>query len=275
VRRGTVRNWRTSIRSPYAAALLVVALAAWVALPQLPEENPLATTTAAVTDAEKLNPPDLKRASDIIVAMTNEFREGQGLEPVEVNVKLANTASYFADYMAGTDAYSHTADGKTPSDRAREHGYDYCLVSENIAYLYSSADFITEELAEKMVEGWTQSPEHRKNMLDPAVTEIGVAVAHSSTTGNYYGVQLFGRPKSLTIRVAIENKSEVPIEYTVGERTYKLPSRNRRTHEECLPTDITFYLPGESKPVRHDFRPQNGDQYIISGRADRLKIEKK
>jgi uncharacterized protein YkwD len=235
----------------------------------------MATTTAAVTDSKRLNPPDLKRASDIIVAMTNEFREGQGWEPVEVNAELADAASYFADYMAGTDAYSHTADGKTPSERAQEHGYDYCLVSENIAYLYSSADFIPEELAEKMVEGWTQSPEHRKNMLDPAVTEIGVAVAHSGKTGNYYGVQMFGRPKSLSTRVAIENKSEVPVEYAVGDRTYKIAARNRHTHEECLPVDLMFHLPGETKPGRHTFRLQNGDQFIISGPTDRLKIEKK
>ena len=51
-----------------------------------------------------------------------------------------------------------------------------------------------------------------------AVTEIGVAVAHSTKTGNYYGVQMFGRPKSLSFRFAIENKSEIPIEYNVGER---------------------------------------------------------
>ena len=148
-------------------------------------------------------------------------------------------------------------------------------MSENIAYVYSSAGFGTEELAEKMVEVWKESPEHRKNMLDPAVTESGVAVAHSVKTGNYYGVQMFGRPKSLSIRFAIENKSEVPIEYTVGERTYELPPRNRHTHEECLPADLTFQLPGESKSQRYTFRPHDGDHFIISGPADKLKVEKK
>ena len=152
--------------------------------------------------------------------------------------------------MAGADKYSHTADGKTPSERANEHGYDYCLVSENITYLYSSTGFSTEELAEKMVEGWIESPEHCTNMLDVAATEIGVAVAHSGKIGNSYGVQMFGRPKSLSTCFAIENKSEVPIEYTIGERAFKLPPRNRHSHEECLPADLRFLLPGESTPRR-------------------------
>ena len=76
-----MRNWRTSIRSPYAIALLVMAFAAWVALSQLPEDNPMTTTTAAVMDAKTQTRPDLVRAAALIVAKTNEFREEQGLKP--------------------------------------------------------------------------------------------------------------------------------------------------------------------------------------------------
>jgi uncharacterized protein YkwD len=252
-----------------------MAFAAWVALFQLPEDDRMTTTTAAVMDAKRQQRPDLTRAANLIVAKSNQFRQEQGLELVEVNAKLAEAASYFADYMAATDKYSHTADGKTPSQRAKEHDYDYCLVSENIAYLSSSAGLSSEELAEKMVEGWKKSPEHRANMLDADVTESGVAVAHSGKTGNFYGVQMFGRPKSLSIGFVIDNRSEVPIEYTIGERTYELPRANRGIHQECLPADLTFYLPGESKPQRHTFRPHNGDQFIISGPANQLRIEKK
>jgi uncharacterized protein YkwD len=249
-------------------------VAVWFALPQLPEENPLTATTAAVIDATTQEPPVLVRAAEFIVASTNELRQEHELEPVEVNAQLALAANYFANYMAATDQYSHTADGKTPAERAREHGYDYCLVSENIAYLYSSAGFSTEELAAKFAEVWKESPEHRKNMLDPAVTESGVAVAHSAKTGNYYGVQMFGRPKSLSIQFAIENQSDVPIPYTIGDGPYELPPRNRHSHEECLPTDLTFQLPSEGKPERYTFRPQNGDYFIISGALNELTIEK-
>ncbi len=231
-------------------------------------------TTTSVADSETQRRPDGVRASALIVARANEFREDQGLQPVEVSAKLTDAAGYFADYMANTDRYSHTADGKTPAERAEEHGYEYCLVTENIAYVYSSAGFSTEELAEKMVEGWKESPEHRKNMLDPFVTESGVAVAHSSKSGNYYGVQMFGRPKSLSISFTIENQAEVPVEYTIGERAFELRPRYRYTHEECLPDVLTFYLPGEPKPERRTYRPESGDHFIIAATADALEVVK-
>jgi uncharacterized protein YkwD len=270
-----VRNWRTSIRSPYAIALAVMAFATWLALRQFPNDNPMAPLTAAIIGANTQTRPDPQRAATVIVTKTNQFREEQGLNRVEVDARLAGAARDFADYMAATDKYSHTADGKTPSERATEHGYDYCLVSENIAYLYSSSGFGPEQLADKMFEGWKESPEHRKNMLHTAVTQTGVAVAHSAKSGNFYGVQMFGRPKSLSISFSIENHSEVPIEYTTGERTYELPPHNRYTHEECLPVDLKFQLPGESNRQQNTFRPRDDDQFIISGPADRLKVERK
>ena len=271
----TMGTWLNSIYSRYAVVVLAGAFAAWVFLPDLPENSPMATTTAAATDSQETESSGLKRAADLIVDMTNEFREHHSVEQVKVNSELARAADYFADYMATTDKYSHTADGKTPSQRAEEHGYDYCLVSENIAYVYSSTGFNTEELAEDLVRGWQDSPEHRKNMLDRGVTEIGVAVAHSTKTGNYYGVQMFGRPKSLSFRFAIENKSEMPIDYNVGERTFELPPHYRQTHEECLPADLVFHLPAKSKPDRYTFRPQSGDVFIVVGPPERLRIEKK
>jgi uncharacterized protein YkwD len=269
-------TWLKSVCPRYAVALLAAVFVAWVFLPNPPANNsPMATTTAAATDSKKLNPPDLKRAADHIADMTNEVREHHGVKHVNFNSELTRAAEYFAKYMASTDKYSHTADGKSPSQRAEDHGYDYCLVSENIAYVYSSTGFNIEDLAEDLVRGWQDSPEHRKNMLDRAVTEIGVAVAHSTKTGNYYGVQMFGRPKSLSFRFAIENKSEMPIDYNVGERTFELSPHYRQTHEECLPAELVFHLPARSKPDRYTFRPQSGDVFIVVGPPERLRIEKK
>lgn len=270
----TVRNLRSSLRLPYAATLLVAGFAAWMALPKPAEDDSLTTTAAAVMDAQTAKRPDLTRAAKLIIDMSNEFRKEQELEPVEVNSKLTRAASYFAAYMADTDKYSHTADGKTPSERALESEYDYCLVSENIAYVYNSTGFSTDELAARMVDVWKQSPEHRKNILEPASTETGVAVAQSPRTGKFYGVQMFGRPTSLSIRFAVENQSEVPIQYNVGERTFELPPRNRHTHEECLAVDLTFQLPSGAKPNRRTVRPQHGDHFIISGPPEVPMIQK-
>ena len=44
---------------------------------------------------------------------------------------------------------------------------------------------------------------------DPDVTETGVAVARSEKTGYYYGVQMFGRPKSAAVVFKVENRAGV------------------------------------------------------------------
>ena len=139
--------------------------------------------------------PDLGRVEAAIVESTNQFRRDEGLRTVDVDRKLARAARAFANYMADTDRYGHEVDGKKPSQRVKIQGYDYCLVSENIAYQYSSRVLSTEELGGRYFEGWKNSPGHRRNMLEPAARDTAVAVAQSAT-GYYYAVQLFGRPQS-------------------------------------------------------------------------------
>ncbi|HZY84712.1 MAG TPA: CAP domain-containing protein [Gemmataceae bacterium] len=155
----------------------------WWAWPR--REAPPQARTADVAEVERL-----------VVAYTNEFRREQGRPPLKVNDRLTKAAGYFADYLARTDRFSHSADGKQPSERATQHGYAWSVVAENIGWAYNSGGFSSEELARELVEGWKNSPGHRRNMLDPDVTEIGVAVAYGKWSGRYYGAQEFGRPKS-------------------------------------------------------------------------------
>lgn len=90
--------------------------------------------------------PDLAMATTLIISRTNAFRQEEGHQPVTTNPLLMATAQDFADYMARTDRYGHTADGNQPAERAKQHGYDYCIVAENIAYQYNAGGFTTAEL---------------------------------------------------------------------------------------------------------------------------------
>jgi len=129
--------------------------------------------------------PDPGQVEQLITSLTNDFRGQEGRRKVERSGLLAGSTRYFAQYMAGSGRFSHGADGSTPAARARQHGYDDCIVSENIAYQFNSAGFETRELAQAFVESWKKSPGHRKNMLDPDVTETAVAVARGGKAGEY------------------------------------------------------------------------------------------
>jgi uncharacterized protein YkwD len=204
--------------------------------------------------------PDLDQAARQIVDRTNQFRQEQQRAAVTSNEKLTASAREFAAWMAATDMYGHEADGRHPWDRAKAHGYDYCLVSENIAYAWRSQGFATADLVTQFVEGWQKSPGHRKNMLEADVTEIGVGVARSADTGLYYAVQVFGRPKSLRIEFRVANRTGEVVKYKVGEQEYELKPRMTMTHQVCRPEEVTI----PSAKVR----PANGERYVVT-RTDR------
>jgi len=99
--------------------------------------------------AVKQKAPDLPAVEQGITERANKLRSAQDLPALEVDPQLAKAAVYFASYMAANNKYGHTADEKTLTQRAEEHGYKYCLVLENIAYQYDSAGIPTDRLIEE------------------------------------------------------------------------------------------------------------------------------
>ncbi len=233
----------------------------------MPSPHPVAVAVTAIFLAFPAfaETPDPARVMAIVIEGTNRFRQEQRLAAVEADSKLAATARDFADFMASTDKFSHAADGSEPSARARRHGYEYCLVSENIGYQFRSDGFKTAaDLADGFVEGWKRSPGHRKNLLDRDATDIGVAVARSPKTGRYYGVQVFGRPASRMIEFAVANESGERVEYRIGSAEYRLPGRTVRTHRECVAEPVGF----NGKALK----PENGDRFAIIGGRGSLRM---
>ena len=206
-----------------------------------------------------------------IVARTNALRKDEGREPVAVNTALAETARTFAEFMAKNDLYGHTANGKTPPERAKINGYDYCIVLENIAYAFDSRGFSNDKLTDDFVTGWKNSPGHRRNMLDRDATETGVGVARSEKTGHYYAVQVFGRPKSAAIAFTVANKSGAEVKYSVGDAAYTLPARYSRTHTICRPAEVMFQWPDESKS---SVKPAGGEQYAVTKDGEKFQVAK-
>lgn len=214
---------------------------------------------------------DVAQTAVRVVEGTNAFRNSQGLSPVQPNAQLEKAAVEFARYMAKTGKYGHSADGRQPSERASDAGYDYCIVTENLASQYRSSGYgSAKALAEALLEGWKRSPEHRDSMLDPSVTQTGVGIAQGEQ-GRYFGVQMFGRPKSAAIRISVLNRSQKRIEYRAGERSFALPPRVESAHVFCRPTELRIPVPGKSEP----FTAQAVDRATYTVFPDRVGSEQK
>jgi uncharacterized protein YkwD len=251
------------------ATLAALALAT-PAFAQTADEQAHETVTVEPRETPDTGPrADLKAVTQGIAAAVNAFREKEGREPVEGNDTLAKTAQAFADFMATTDKYGHTADGRQPWERAKSNGYDYCIVLENIAYAFDSRGFDAKKLTDKFVVGWENSPGHRRNMLDRDVSEAGVGVARSDKTGHYYAVQMFGRPKSAAIEFSIKNKAGVEVTYKIGDKSYTLQPHTTRTHTTCRPPTVTFGWDG-AKPLK----PTGGEKYTVTKDGEAFAVTK-
>lgn len=266
--------------------------------------------TVKITAKESAGPQslDLDRIAAEIREETNAFRNGQDLKSLSPNSELRETAQDFADFMAKTDTYGHRADGQRPADRAEEHGYDYCIVAENIAHVYSSLGFQPSQLTQKFVGGWKRSPEHRRNMLDEDVTETGVGLSYSENSGHYYAVQLFGRPSSEAIEFTISNESGKLAAYALDGRQLTLPPRFTRTHRQCRALPIQFFLTPAEEDKEADrvnspapnaaerrpasaaaeaaqpetpagpsrcLKPQHGDAFVIRADGEQLTVQRR
>jgi uncharacterized protein YkwD len=218
--------------------------------------------------------PDLTETARLVFEGTNTFRREKSQPELKNDPRLTAAAQGFAEFMTRTDKYGHDADGSQPAERAKRHDYDFCIVTENIAYEYNSAGYTTGALARVFLDGWKKSPGHRKNMLDPDVKDAGMAVAHSEKSGKYYGVCVFGRLKSAAIEFRIVNEAGAKVEYHLGDETLTLEPRYTRTHQVCRPTELKFTWP-ETEGKAESFRTGQGDRFVITKEQGKLRAIKR
>lgn len=220
---------------------------------------------APETEAAQAGSPaaNTVRTEQLIIDYTNRYRVQQGRTSLAPGTTLSRTARYFADYMATAYKYGHRADGRQPWERAKMHGYDFCLVSENIAYRYNSAGFTAEELASAFFDGWKTSTDHRKNMLDADVTETAVAISQNKQTGYYFAVQLFGRPKSQMLTFSMANQTGSTFKYKVDGSEFPLPPLYTRSHSRCRQPVVEVELQESQRKGKRRFYPRHGDALAI------------
>lgn len=189
--------------------------------------------------------PDVLKVETHIVEMTNKVRADAKLAQLKPSASLAKAARAYAEYLARSGQFSHTADGQEPGKRAENTGYTACEVAENIALQQSSAGFEARDLAAKVMTGWINSPGHRANILGANVTEIGVGIAKSADAiPKFISVQLFGRPASAALEFQIVNASPAALTYKLGGKPHDIAPHLSVTHKSCRSATLVFERPG-------------------------------
>lgn len=114
---------------------------------------------------------------------TNEFRAQQNLPPLKWSQPLAEIGKKHSKNMGdGKAPFSH--DGFNA--RVRAYPLPSRAAAENLAMSGG-----LQNVARVAVDGWIDSPGHRRNLLHPSCNYCGIGVYRNSS-GQYYSTQLFG-----------------------------------------------------------------------------------
>ena len=123
-----------------------------------------------------------------VLDLTNIERSKVGLAPLTFNSQLAAAAQKHSKNMAIHDFFDH----RQMAERVKAEGYQYSQVGENISAGQSTP--------ESVVQGWMNSPGHRKNILNSGFRELGVGYYLLQNDGGSlkhktYWTQVFGTPR--------------------------------------------------------------------------------
>jgi uncharacterized protein YkwD len=123
-----------------------------------------------------------------VVADINAFRAEHHLPALRLSASLTAAARSHSLQMEQDGYFAHNSfDGTAFWKRIQafypSSSFGYWSVGENL--LWSSPDVD----AQKALTMWENSPEHRKNMLDPNWREIGISAVHApQAPGVYQGL---------------------------------------------------------------------------------------
>ena len=117
--------------------------------------------------------------------------------------KLYKSAYEHSQDLANSNTWSHNGSGtiydwsgyainkkSTMQDRVATYDYQWRRISENI-----SAG-TQRDTAQEAIDSWIASPGHCVNLMDPKVTQVGMALAkNTSSEYTHYWTQNFGKPQ--------------------------------------------------------------------------------
>lgn len=160
-----------SLRRHAAALVIVGGLAASAAT---------ATSGAAAACPNADQPAASATVSQLaagVRCLLNEERAGAQRSPVSANSRLATAAKGHAVDMVARHYFAHTSlGGATFVDRIRRAGYlpsrGQWSAGEILAW--ASGPLATPR---GIVDAWMASPEHRRILMDPRFSDVGVGVA--------------------------------------------------------------------------------------------------
>lgn len=121
-----------------------------------------------------------------VVNLVNAERAKAGLKPLKADWELARVARFKSEDMRDNRYFDHNSQiYGTPFQMMKSFGINYRSAGENIA--------AGQTTAESVMQAWMNSPGHKKNILSPSFTHIGVGYAKGGSYGHYWTQQFMSK----------------------------------------------------------------------------------
>ncbi|MFA5131123.1 MAG: CAP domain-containing protein [Patescibacteria group bacterium] len=189
-----------------------------------------------------------------ILSLTNESRIANDVSPLNSNAILNQAAQSKAEDMLINDYFSHTSpDGRMPWNFVNRNSYAYTLVGENLALNFLGADDAHAALM--------ASPGHKKNILNPKYTDLGLAVVNGKINGEETNilVEIFGAKNETPLLAATPIKTVAAI--SSGETKEPIINPDMKTgaqvaHSVVVKAEEKSYTPPTIKTALATSAPQ-------------------
>jgi uncharacterized protein YkwD len=134
-------------------------------------------------------PETRDRETRKFLMLLNRYRHKNGLRPLTMDKKLQRASQWMSEDMAANNYLSHNdSKGRDPFKRLEDFGYNYNTnKAENVA--------AGQQTAAEALQSWQSSKTHKRNMLDPHFTVIGIGFFYGkkSKYGWYWATSFGGR----------------------------------------------------------------------------------
>ncbi len=158
-----------------------------------PQTTPLEVGPDNTNDAapnipsENTNAPSLTNDEQEMIRLVNEARAQNNLSALKVEMEVTNVARIKSQDMIDNNYFSHNSPTYgSPFDMMKDFGIEYVRAGENIA---------GNQSVQSAHDALMNSPGHRKNILSPDFTHIGIGIKDGGQYSKMFCQMFISKPK--------------------------------------------------------------------------------
>jgi uncharacterized YkwD family protein len=157
------------------------------AVPQTTQTPSPNATTAPKTPTAQANSTAMTAQEQEMLRLVNQARAQNNVAPLQADMQVCSVARVKSQDMIDNNYFSHNSPKYgSPFDMMKAFNINYVQAGENIA---------GNQNVQAAHNALMNSPGHRKNILNPEFTHIGIGIKQGGSYGNMFTQMFVSKPK--------------------------------------------------------------------------------